>query len=107
MKWFKHVSDASDDEFIAHLEEEFGLAGYARWFKLLEAIAKQMDMTDKCFAEYSEKKWCYFLKAKRKQLSCFLVTCEKQLKINTQRTRNIIRISCPKLLKIKDNRLVE
>ncbi len=103
MKWFKHFSDASDDEFVALLEEEFGLAGYARWFKLLEVIARQMDKTDRCYAEYSEQKWCYFLKAKRKQLTCFLVTCEKQLKINQEASENIIRISVPKLLKIKDN----
>jgi hypothetical protein len=50
LKWFKHYTCSSDDEFIAGLEEEFGLEGYARWWKLLEAIAKQMDKTDRCFA---------------------------------------------------------
>jgi len=40
MKWFKHYTDSSDDEFIAGLEEKFGLIGYARWWKLLETIAK-------------------------------------------------------------------
>jgi len=30
MKWFKHMSDASDDEFVSALEDEFGLEGYEK-----------------------------------------------------------------------------
>ena len=41
MRWFKHMTDASDDEFVAAVESRFGLEGYARWWKLLEAVAKQ------------------------------------------------------------------
>ena len=103
MKWFKHYTCSSDDEFIAGLEEEFGLEGYARWWKLLEAIAKQMDKTDRCFAEYSWNKWQTFLKAKRKKLETFLEYSENKLKINVEQNENILRISCPKLLQIRDN----
>ena len=103
MKWFKHMSDASDDEFIADLEDKFGLEGYARWWKMLEAIATQMDETDKCSVAYPMQKWLKILKAKRNKLSQFLVYCELQLKINTESTGNILEIECPKLLEIRDN----
>jgi len=39
MKWFKHFTDASDDDFLQTIEDIFGLEGYARWWKLLEVIA--------------------------------------------------------------------
>jgi hypothetical protein len=103
MKWFKHHSDASDDEFIAGLEEEFGLEGYARWWKLLEAIALQMDETDRCSVEYPIQKWLRILKAKRKKLDSFLVYSENKLKINTKQTGNILEIEVPKLVEIRDN----
>ena len=86
MKWFKHHSDASSDEFISDLEDRFGLLGYARWWKLLEVIAAQMDETDKCSLEYSWKKWGKFLKTNQNILKTFL----KQIEI-------------PKLLEIRDN----
>lgn len=102
MKWFRHISDASDDEFIAELEELFGWEGYGRWWKLLEVIAKQMDASDKCSAEYSWSKWQTFLKGKRNKLETFLVHLQNKQKINLEQTGNILRISCPKLLDLRD-----
>ena len=103
MKWFKHFSDASSDEFIAGLEDEFGLAGYARWWKLLEVIAKQMDKTDKCSAEYSLKKWGKFLKTNQNILKTFLEHCENNSKTFLTYSNNKLTIEIPKLLEIRDN----
>lgn len=103
MKWFKHYSDASEDEFIAELEDEFGLEGYARWWKLLEVIAKQMDETDRCYAEYSWQNWQRFLKAKRNKLETFLEHSQNKRKIKLEQTGNKLRIICPKLLELRDN----
>ena len=103
IKWFKHYADASDDEFVAELEEIFGLAGYARWFKMLEIIAKQMDKSDRCSVSYSWVKWQALLKGKRNKLETFLVHCENKLKINLKQTENILEIKCSNLLKIRDN----
>ncbi len=97
------MTDASSDEFIAELEDEFGLEGYARWWKLLETIAVQMDETDRCSVAYPVQKWLRILKAKRNKLTSFLVYCELQLKINMKQTGNILEIECPKLLEIRDN----
>lgn len=103
MKWFKHMSNASDDEFIAELEDKFGLEGYARWFKLLEVIATQMDKTSKCSARFPWTKWQLFLKGKRKKLELFLGYCENKQRITQELNGNILEIKIPKLLKLRDN----
>lgn len=102
MKWFRHMSDASDDEFIAGIEDIFGLDGYARWWKLLEIIAKQMDGTNRCHAEYSWEKWQTLLKGKRKKLETFLEHSRKKRKISLEQNGNVLKISCPKLLTLRD-----
>lgn len=105
MKWFKHFSDASDDEFLAGIEEEFGLEGYARWWKLLEKIASQMDTPGKCSASYSWVKWQSLLKGKRNKLETFLERCENESKLILKRSGNVLEIKCPKLLELQDNYL--
>lgn len=103
MKWFRHMSNASDDEFISELEELFGWEGYGRWWKLLETIAKQMDETDKHSASYSWQKWQTFLKGKRNKLETFLKHLENKQKIKLVVTGNVLEIYCPKLLEMRDN----
>jgi len=105
MKWIKHMSDSSNDEFLVELEDIFGLEGYARWWKLLEAIAAQMKEKNDCSAAYPLKKWQTLLRVKQKKLETFLEHLEKKQKIYTQSTGNILRIKCPKLLEIRDNHL--
>lgn len=102
MRWFKHMTDSSDDEFLEEVEDIFGLSGFARWWKLLEAIGKQMDKTDKCSAEYSWKKWQTILKGKKNKLSTFLDHCENEGKISLELNGNKLRIECPKLLILRD-----
>lgn len=41
MRWFKHLTNASDDVKLKRLEEEFGNDGYAGFFKLLEKIGQE------------------------------------------------------------------
>lgn len=104
MKWFKHLTDASKaGELIAEIEDVFGLEGYARYFKLLEAVAYKMDSSDKCSAAYPWSKWQTFLKAKRNKLETFLVYLENKLEINLKQTGNILEIEIPKLALLRDN----
>jgi len=72
VRWFKHMTDASDDEFIAAVESRFGLEGYARWWKLLEAVAKQTKKSNRPEATYSWPRWEAILHGRRKQLREFL-----------------------------------
>ncbi len=103
MRWFKHFSDASDDDFIESLEEKFGLEGYARWWKILEIISKAMDKNP-CdpSASHPMKKWCQLLKAKPKILLTFLAHSENLGRICWEQNENIIIIKVPKLLKLRD-----
>lgn len=104
MQWFKHYSNASNDDFLEELESKFGLEGYARWWKLLEVIAEEMERgSDLCHAKHSLHKWSLFLKGKQNKLSSFLVYLENKQKINLEQTENILKIECPKLLELRDN----
>ena len=102
MKWFKHTTDASDDEFLAEVEDIFGLDGYARWWKLLEAVARQMDKSDRCAASYSWQKWQTILRGKRNKLETFLFHCQNKRKIKLKQNGNILEIEIPNLVKYRD-----
>ncbi len=102
VKWFKHMSDASDDAFIEGLEDKFGWEGYGRWWKLLEIIARAMDKNNEPFAVHSWVKWSLFLKGKQNKLSLFLVHCQNEGRITLEQNGNILKIICPKLLELRD-----
>lgn len=57
MKWFKHYSDAADDETLSALRDQFGMEGYGVWWVIVETISRQIHDGPKDFAEYSVKKW--------------------------------------------------
>ena len=75
MRWFKHMAEASTDRFIVELESEFGLPGYARWFKLIETIAFQMKKPGQCSATLRWDTWCSVLRGKPKTIEKFLNYC--------------------------------
>ncbi len=102
MRWFKHYTDASDDEFIAGLEEKFGLEGYARWWKLLETVGAQFKKDGPPAAEYPWIIWQSKLRGKRNKLETFLVHLENKQRINRKLTGNVMEIKIPKLLEIRD-----
>jgi len=67
MKWFKHMSDASDNPLLREIREEYGVVGIGRWWLIVEAIAKQMDLySDKDSASYHVKAWSRIIGAKIK-----------------------------------------
>lgn len=97
------MTDASDDESLVALEAEFGLVGYARWWKILEIIARQMKAkTDVPSVTYSWAKWESYLLAKRKLLVSYLLASQKLGLINFEANGELVRISAPKLLKYRD-----
>lgn len=124
MKWFRHQTDAHDDEFIEEMMAEFGLESYARWWLLLEAIGAQMDRSNKCSVSYSWVKWQKVLMGKRKKLEKWLSFLLENGKIecildgvildsfpkhsgnipktNRKQIKNILEIKCKKLLNIRD-----
>lgn len=103
MKWFRHMTNASNDEFIAALEDEFDDSGYAWWWRMLERIGDTMDKSNRSFAEYPVDRWMGFLRIKRrKKLEKFLEFCAKSEKISYNFSENILKIDCPKLLELRD-----
>ncbi len=129
MKWFKHFSDASDDEFLTLLEARHGLDGYGRWFKLLEQIAKHMNKGNRCHAEQPWAYWLDRLRGKGKTVGAFLATCIAEGKLEAwrkddetgeflklkpehfknipetflKRSENVLKMKCAKLLNLRDN----
>ena len=46
--YFSHDADASEGKTLTILENNFGLEGYAAWFKLLERLSKAENHVMKC-----------------------------------------------------------
>jgi hypothetical protein len=114
VKWFKHMTDASADEFIAALDHRFGDWGIVRWWRLLETVAAQMDETDRCHAEYPMKKWKLFLKGSPEKLQLFFNFLQENRKLSynflptscnlsSEKLEGFWRIEIPKLLELRDN----
>jgi len=103
MKWFKHMSDASNGSDLTLLEEEFGLEGYARWFKLLEAVSQNADpKKGRWSCAHPWSKWQTILKGKRTTLETFLEYLGNNFGINQKLNGNVLEIEIPNLKKFKD-----
>jgi hypothetical protein len=103
MRWFKHLTDASDDDFLKAVEHTFGWEGYGRWWKLCEIVGKPLKKRDTVAARtlpWSE--WQTKLKGKREKLRSFLGFLEDHGRISQEETGEILTISLPKLLKYRD-----
>jgi hypothetical protein len=67
MKWFKHLSDAAQDEMLQDLKDRYGFEGIGRWWTIVEAVAAQMKKgSNKCDLELSVRKWCEMLGGRAK-----------------------------------------
>lgn len=103
MRWFKHLSASSAEEFLSELEATFGLDGYARWMKLLEAVAARMEPGDAAaIARYPWSEWQRILRGKRKQLTSFLEHLENKRQIKVKDDGQVLEIEIPILLKLRD-----
>lgn len=109
MKWFKHMSDMSYDPKIQNIEKWYGLEGYARWLKILEIIASDMNESDRCSVTLDERIWKDRLRFYRlKEMQIYLQSIADLGLIHLQCTSNpssmsgqSITILCDKLLKIR------
>ena len=103
MKWFHHDADIRHKESITKLKEEFGFEGIGRYWTICEIIAEQMDFTEKCFAEFPEKKWLSELAIRRPLFSRYLVVIGQLFDNRVITNGSLIRIEMPNLLEKKDN----
>lgn len=102
MKWFKHKTDASSGDTLIKIEREFGLEGYARWFKILERVGREMDKTGKCSADLHMNDWGSLLRCKPNKLETFLTYVAYVSDLSWKRSGDVLEIKVPSLLKIKD-----
>lgn len=103
MKWFKHLSEAPDDEKLAEVLDEHGAGGYGVWWLIVEAVARQMDKTTKCDVRYSFKKWVRITHVDRRTLAKYLQTFDNLALIVLQNCDKFVTISIPKLRDLRDN----
>lgn len=107
MKWFKHQTNARNDEKIAHLEQLAGLEGYGFYIKLLEIVAESMDGSDKCSLTYPLSTWSHQLYIHHNKVSKLLGKCEVAGLVNIkyhEGNGNVrIEVIIPNLLKYRDN----
>ena len=107
MKWFKHQTNARNDERVAHLESLAGLEGYGFYIKLLEIVAEGMDRTDKCSITYPLTTWSHQLYIHHNKVSKLLGKCEVaglvSVKYHEGNSKVRIEVTIPNLLKYRDN----
>lgn len=103
MKWFKHYTDASFDSKIAEVEQEYGLTGYAVYFKIIEICALQWDGKTNPKFKLNRKKTKSILSLNYKKTESILSLFSVLNLFNVEITENFYIIEIPNLLKIKDN----
>ena len=103
MKWFKHFSDAHDDEKLSEVLCIHGPGAYGVFWLIVESIAAQMDETNKCEVRYHIKKWAGLLHVDRRTLAKYLQTFDNLTLLVLHDCDNFVTIKIPKLLKLRDN----
>lgn len=102
MRWFKHFTNARRDEKIDKLIADCGPIAYARWWAVLEAIAEQMDESDRCSLTLSWWSWAKITWASnRQQAERNLRALAEHSLCNLVATDKQATCSIPNLLKIR------
>ncbi len=103
MKWFKHMANARDDDFMEWLEEEYGFEGVGRWWRILEIIASAMEKNaNDPSSEHTWIKWQSLLRGKRPLLLRYLSAIEQRGKMKLTVEQNKMKITVHNLLKLRD-----
>lgn len=102
MKWFKHFSDAHDDEIMDQMIERFGVESYGVWWIILERIAYQMGDSNKTSVTYPAKTWRKVTKISPQKLKKVVSFLQENKKLFLETSEDLITIDCPKLLEIRD-----
>ena len=102
MKWFKHMTNSSLDERLARFTDKYGLEAYGFFWRVLEAIAENVDETNRKHIEYSTKTWCKLLGIRpqtfRKLIQESSVLGLFQVSFNS----DLVTVESPNILKYRD-----
>lgn len=102
MKWFKHLSNMSESDEGIFLLHKYGLPGIARWFLILEMIARFMDMSSKCYRVLPIQEWCKVLMINKGKLLEFLADIQDKLNIHWTYDEPMLKIEVPNLVELRD-----
>jgi hypothetical protein len=101
MKWFKHMTNASDDDKISIIEARHGLVGYAVFWKLVELCAANWDEISPPDFIFSRKLIQNKLGLKSKQTDNILSSFSELNLFQIEKGKFVIKIFAPKLVDIK------
>lgn len=102
MRWFKHLSNASSDCLIAEIEDHSGLVGYARYWKLVEAIAGSMDRGKEPRLQLPWSAWKKLLRGEEEELRDLLKFLRRRGKIVLKERAGILEVAYPNITKYRD-----
>ncbi len=103
MLWFRHFSDASSDDKLLRVIDEFGFEGYGVYWAIIERIAVQMEpKSSRHDVTLSVKNWRKVTSFSPKKLEKYLNFLQDLSLIFLEKRENLITISCPKLLFLRD-----
>lgn len=101
LKWFKHYSNCKYSEGLIKLEDELGLEGYARYWKLLELLAENFDGKSDNFVISSRVlRQCIRVRSGL-HLQCFLDVLALHLGYTVNKIGNNYEIKAPILLELQ------
>jgi len=105
MKWFQHISNASQSEQLQALLDELGPAGYGMYWLIVEKIAEKLDHKMVTKLSYPKRKWARICQVSVGKLTVF---CEKLTEIGqdlekpplllSENNGKYLSLDCPKLL---------
>jgi hypothetical protein len=102
MRWFKHMAHSHLDESLCRVMDEFGLEGYGAYWLVLESIAAQCDSDDKISMTLSVKNWRKIVPFAPQKLTNWFAFAGKFGLFEIKNSESCITVSCPKLLKYRD-----
>lgn len=103
MKWFKHFSDASTNDSINRLEQEFGYEGYGVYWKLVEKCCAKWDGISEPVFTLNKVKTRLELRLKSVKTQSILSLISVCKLADITETEFDYVINFPKLREIKDN----
>lgn len=104
MNYFKHKTGMRNDPKVRQIMREYGVKGYGMLNLVYEAIAEDMDKSNKCHLTLPIKDWCELLRSRSEVAQKFLRSClEVELLSNFQQCseKRSWTCECSNLLKIK------
>jgi len=105
MRWFKHLTRSHEDEKLAQLRAECGLAGYGLYWIILEIIARNMENNDQTSITLPIKMWSKMISTHSHFVLKVTSFCTENGLIQSNLSGQDLTIGCDNLLKYKDEYL--